>query len=144
MTRNLPVSDNVILTAAQATGEGNSIPCAQFKQKAYTISATGQGSGDTYTVKAKGSYAVDAPDFGSAATAANPWFFIEMINADSGASVLGSTGAVFDFDASTGNELRGYLINNDSLRWFTLDMTTYTDGNSSGSLTATADLQDNG
>lgn len=139
MTRNLP-TDAAILTAAAATGKGSSISCAQFKQKAVVISVVGQGGGDTYTIKAKGSYQGAAPDFGAAASASNPWFFIELINVDSGASVLGSTGVVF----ANQNETRGYLINNDSLRWFTLDITTYTDANSSGSVTATADLQDNG
>lgn len=44
------------------------------------------------TVKFAGSNADVAPDFGSAATYANPWDFVKAINLIDGSSVAGGTG----------------------------------------------------
>jgi len=123
-----------VLDAQAATGVGNSINIAEFKNVAVSIVVSGQGAGDSLTVKCKTSDAESVPDFSAAQTAANDWEYSEMTRKkDTGGdeTIIGSDGDSF----ANENETRHYEINTDTNSWLTFDVTAYTDGDASGAVT---------
>lgn len=133
-TTRLKKENVTILNAQQATGPGPAINVTDYKNITITMSVAGQGAGDSIVVKLKGSNSGEtAPAFGSAATAANPWDFIQLVELENGSVWDGATGITF----SNQNETRKFQINAQALNWVTLDVITYTDADVSGSITAT-------
>lgn len=124
-----------ILNAKKATGIGNNIYVGECQHATITIVVAGQGSGDVITAKLKVSIAATLPDFSAAATAANLWNYAEMTNqsdTSGNETIVGSDGVSF----SNQNETRSFEVNLNGTAWLNLDVTTYTDGNTSGSITA--------
>lgn len=116
-----------LLSAQKALASSNPASVQDHKHISITVSVTGQASGDILTVKFPGSSQVAAPDFGSAKTGDNSWEYIDGIRAPTGNSIPGGTGAVFDFDAGSGNQTRIYQVNFDTLRWFGVELSANSD-----------------
>lgn len=86
-----------------------------------TITTTGSAN---MTIKCQGSCDDARPDFSSAASSTNKWSYIQIVNADDGAAVNGSTGIVL----SGTDVMRTYWINTDNISWFTLNITARSAG----------------
>lgn len=125
--------DVTTLNAVKATGAGSSHNVKDYRHKVITASVVGQGAGDVITVKLQGSNQVTAPDFNAAASATNDWTYIEMIDLNDGSPIDGSNGVTW----SNSNITRKFAANEDASTWLTLNVTTYTDADTSGSITAT-------
>ena len=134
MSTRLTKGPVTILAAAAATGSGASIPVGDFRHKNIAMSVVGQDNGaDVIIVKCKGSDSIIAPDFDAAQSATNSWDTVTMIDLQDSSAFDGDTGITF----TNSNTTRHFSVNADGLRWITLDVTTYTDANTSGSITAT-------
>lgn len=86
--------------------------------------------GFTGTVKVVGSNADTAPNFGAAATAANPWDYIRCINQIDGTSVAGGTG----ISGSASTSITQLEANTNAFKWIGVIVS----GSSAGSLTVKA------
>lgn len=125
-------NDIQVLTAAAATGAGNSILVADWRHKELEIATAGMGAGDTITVKIQGSSSVDAPTWGSAQSATNKWDYIQVVDQEDGATIDGDTGITI----SDADDVRKVVVNVDGLRWITVNVTAISD-TSNTSVTAT-------
>ena len=118
-----------ILTAAAATGAGNSIFVRDFKN---IILALDSASSANMTIKIQGSISEDAPDFGAAQSTSNQWDYVQTIDIQDGASIDGDTGVIL-----TGTDDHRQLeANINGLNWVTVNITA----RSAGSLTAKATI----
>jgi hypothetical protein len=75
------------------------------------------GGTTTATTLVKGSISVDAPAFGSAASATNHYDNLDIIDMEDGASIDGDTGIV-----SAAAHFSNYEVNVAGLRWIALDL----------------------
>lgn len=125
------VSDpTAILTAQAATGVGEAIGVKGYHHILVAVSAAVNAS---LTFKFQGSIgksATDAgaPDFSMAQTIENHWDYVASYDLQSpGSLITGDTGVTLNNDTVAGNT-RLYMINVDALTWFSMDVTSVTDG----------------
>ena len=79
----------------------------------------------TMTVKVQGSFSEDAPDFNATQSSTNRWGYMDITDQSTDTSVDGATGV-----ACTGTAVHGmYKITDEGLRWMTVVITAYTQGN---------------
>ena len=127
-------SEIKILDAVQATGAGSKILVADFRHINLTLAAAGMGVGDTLIMKVKGSDSLEAPDFDAAKTISNNWDYVQLIDKEDGSAIDGDVGITF----SASNDLRRLTVNDDGLRWLTVEIDTISDAvNTSGSAKCT-------
>jgi len=121
------------MTDKAATGVGSPQLVNDYKNiQIELVSATDAN----FTAKIQGSFAETCPTFSSAASATNPWFYVNSWDlSDITTNVTGATG----YSASGTDIVKGILVNTDALRWLNLDVTAY----SAGTITATAIVYNN-
>lgn len=121
-----------IMNAKAVTGIGNVIDVWDFRNVVITVATASSGN---LTVKCQGSIAETAPDFSAAATAANPWTYVQMIDLADGSSVAGAT-----WIAAAGTDIiRTVEINENLFKWITFNVTARV----AWSVTVTWALSDN-
>jgi hypothetical protein len=99
-----------IFTAAAAAATGKAHLLEGYDKAIFSLKTATSAN---FTLKFQGSWEETKPDFSSAASATNPWIYLNVINRDSGASVAGST-----FVASAGTDMiMDYEINGSIPRW---------------------------
>ena len=79
-----------LLNAATADAVSASMLVSDWANYAFEIFANGTPTG---TIKIKGSLQMDV-DFTAASTPSNRWVYVNLVDADSGSAVAGSTGIV--------------------------------------------------
>lgn len=99
----------IILNAVAANGASAAISMAAFRHIELQLATTGF----TGTVKFAGSNADTAPDFGAAASATNPWSFVQAIDQIDGSTVAGGTGEAYTTDTSVKN----LELNVNGMKW---------------------------
>jgi len=123
------------MSAKATTGVGTPQLVNDFKN--IQLSLTSQTSAN-FTAKIQGSFAApeSAPNFAAAASATNPWFFVNSWDlSDITTNVTGATGY-----AATGTDIvKGILVNTDALVWLNVSITAI----SAGSVNATAVIYNN-
>lgn len=91
--------------------------------KVVVISLSTAGNAN-FTMKCQGSSRDEAPEFADAASATNPWSYIQMVNLDDGDTIDGTTGT-----GPTGTDInKQYEVNTNALSWICFDFTTITAG----------------
>ena len=120
-----------LFNAKAATGHSVALHVADYHELALMISAAVNSD---LTLKVKGSYAKEQPDFTSAQTVANHWDWVEMFDVnDSTLRLTGDTGLVYTAD-TVANNTRNFSINQaHPLRWICLQVSAL----SAGTVTAT-------
>lgn len=120
-----------ILSAKAANGVGTTISgVSDFKNLELELTSA---SSANLTVKVQGSFAETAPDFSTAASATNPWFYVALYDLESpGAIINGSTGIVF---AGT-DAVYGLIANVDGLQHINAIVSGYAAGNATLKLNA--------
>lgn len=81
-------------------------------------------TGFTGTVKFAGSNADKAPDFGAAASLANPWDYVKTVNQIDGSSVAGGTGIAGTSTTSVTN----LETNTNGFKWIAAIISSYSAG----------------
>lgn len=114
---------NSATTVAYPKGLGN------YRHIALSLIADSVTAG--FTVKIKASRQSEAPDFTTAVSPTNSWFYVQTVNNDAGNFVAGSTGYTIAADGDTDIEL-----NQDVILWLAIEISSYTDGNLTVLLTA--------
>lgn len=109
-----------MLNAVAANGASASANMASFRNVELQVAMTGF----TGTVKFAGSNADVAPDFSSAASAANPWDFIKCVNQIDGSSVNGGTGVSGTATTSVTN----LETNTNGFKWVAAIVSSYSAG----------------
>lgn len=121
------------MTAKATTGIGT--PQLVNDYKNIMLSLTSQTSAN-FTAKIQGSFAELAPTFSSAASATNPWFYVNSWDlSDVTTNVAGATG----YSATGTDIVKGILVNTDALVWLNMEITA----RSAGSVNATAIVYNN-
>lgn len=114
----------MILNAVAANGASAAINMVAFRHIEMQLATTGF----TGTLKFAGSNADTAPDFSSAASASNPWTFVQAVDQIDGSTVAGGTGEAYTTDTSVKN----LELNVNGMKWIGLIISGY----SVGSITA--------
>lgn len=114
-----------ILSAVAATGLGTVIEVSDFTHLEVLLATANNA---TLTVKLVGSNALSKPDFTAAATPANPWSYIQMIDLNDQSVINGATGVAYTGTDST----RMFEANINALKWASLIVTAYSGGNLTG------------
>lgn len=110
----------IILNAAAATGKGTAQLVADFRHVTLQVAM----ANFTGTVKFAISDADTMPDFDSAASASNPWSYVQVKDLIDNSSVNGGTGVAGVAATSVAN----YEVNTNSHRWVCAIVTAFTDG----------------
>lgn len=121
-----------MLDVKAATGWGTAMSIADFRHKKITIVVSGQGAEDVATVKFATSNLDTVPTFSSASTATNYWDYDRVRNKNSGSLVTADTGFTF----SNSNTTEQFIMEDDSSKWVSVQVSTYTDANASGLISA--------
>ena len=109
------------MSAQAATGVSTAVNVENYKTVNLTLTGASTPTG---TVKFAVSDSDLAPNFNSAASAANPWVYAAVVDVQSGSVIAGNTGVAF---AGTG-ATNMYTINVDGMRWVCANVTAYTAG----------------
>ena len=105
-TNQVILLNAVAANGASAAASGN---VEQFTDIAFQVAMVGF----TGTIKFVASDADTAPDFGAAATAANPFDYIQVKDMQDNAGVNGNTGVT----GTATTTLKNYELNSDGKRW---------------------------
>lgn len=117
------VTNAVIMNAVAANGVGSAMEAAAYRFISLQIATTGTAAG---VLKVQASLNEVKPDFSSAATAANPWFYMHTFNLVTGASVAGATGVTYSgTDAVTP---LGIDLNNGGVNWVDVELSGFSAG----------------
>lgn len=99
----------ILLNAVAADGASVAQNFASFRNVELQIAQVGFSG----TIKFVGSNADAAPDFSSAASASNPWDYIQCIDQIEGSSIAGGTGIV----SVTVSSVRNLEANTNGFKW---------------------------
>jgi hypothetical protein len=111
---------SVLLSAVGADQTTDGIDVSKYSEILLAIATTGA----TLDIKIKGSFSHAKPDFGSAASESNRWFYIGAYDLSGAALNVGSTGIVFA--ASTA--CNGYMVNCSRLKWMAIEVDNFAAG----------------
>lgn len=113
------------LSAKAATGVGTAVDVTQHQHVIVQVTAALNSS---LTFKLQGSVSSSVPDFSAAQTGTNHWDYVSAYDLQDPSTVIaGDTGVALNND-TVANNTRQYLVNVDGLRWFSMEVTSYTDG----------------
>lgn len=88
-----------MLSAVAQNGASPAVNVVAFRHIEFQLATAGFSG----TIKFAGSNADAAPDFGAAATAANPWDFIQTVQQIDGSTIAGGTGIAYTTDTTIKN-----------------------------------------
>lgn len=112
-----------ILSAANATGPGNSILVEDYDTVMLSF-ATDGGEDAALTVKVQGSIQSSAPNFAETQSATNHWDYVEVVDVEDGSLIDGDTGIA----VATADDYRLLKINTNGLKWMTVNVTARSEG----------------
>jgi hypothetical protein len=124
MTQRGYTDQQILLNAVAANGVSAAFNAASFRNIELQLAQVGFSG----TIKLVGSNADAAPDFSAAATASNPWDYVQSIDQIDGSSIAGGTGIT----SVTVTSIRNLEANTNAFKWFGLVISNY----SAGSVTA--------
>lgn len=134
------VSGNQLLfNAKAATGVSPVFDCAGFSN--VIVAVTGAVN-STLTFKFQGSLGASvtsqaAPDFSAAQSATNMWDYVSAYDLqDPSAVITGDTGVTLD-NLTVAQNTRMYIVNVAAIRYFSLQVSAYTDGSLSAMVMGT-------
>lgn len=110
----------ILLNAAAANGASTPQNFASFRDIELQLAQVGFSG----TIKFVGSNADAAPDFSSAASASNPWDYVQVVDQQDGSSVAGGTGVT----SVTVTSVRNLEANANAFKWFGAIISGYTAG----------------
>lgn len=113
-------TDQVILFNAAAANGVCITNMVSFRDIEFQLSQTGFSG----TVKFVGSNADAAPDFSAAASAANPWDYVQTVDQIDGSSIAGGTGIT----SVTVTSVRNLETNSNAFKWIGAVISNYTAG----------------
>lgn len=116
----------ILLNAVAASGASVAANVVAFRDIELQIAQTGFSG----TIKFVGSNHDALPDFSAAASATNPWDYIQTIDQIDGSSISGGTGIV----STTVTSVRNLETNTNGLKWIGAVISNY----SAGSVTVKA------
>ncbi len=124
--------ERTILDGVQAIGWGIAMSLADFRHKIITVVVAGQASSDVITFKVATSNQDEAPTFSNLAINTNRWDYDRIRNKNTGTLYTGDTG----FSFSNSNTVEQFVLEDDNAKWLNINVTTYTDADVSGSISA--------
>lgn len=110
----------IILSAAAANVASVPANFVSFRNVELQIATTAFSG----TIKIVGSNADTAPDFSAAASAANPWSFLQSIDQIDGSSIAGGTGITYTTDTSVKN----LETNTNAFKWIGVVVSNFAAG----------------
>lgn len=110
----------IILNAASATGVSIAANFVSFRNVELQIAQTGFSG----TMKFVGSNADAIPDFSAAASASNPWDYIQTIDQIDGSSIAGGTGIT----SVTVTSVKNIEANTNAFKWIGVILSNVTAG----------------
>lgn len=110
----------ILLNATAANGASTAQNFASFRDVELQLATTGFSG----VLKVAGSNADAPPDFSSAASAANPWSYIQTIDQIDGSSIAGGTGISYTTDTSVKN----IEANSNAFKWISIVISGYSAG----------------
>ncbi len=110
----------IILNAAAATGASVAANFASFRNVELQIAQVGFSG----TLKIVGSNADSIPDFSAAASASNPWDYVQSIDLIDGSSIAGGTGIT----SVTVTSVRNLETNTNAFKWIGIILSNVTAG----------------
>lgn len=116
----------ILLNAVAASGVSAAANFVSFRDIEIQLSQVGFSG----TIKFVGSNADAAPDFSLAASASNPWDYVQMIDQIDNSSIAGGTGIT----SVTVTSVRNLEANSNAFKWFGIVLSNVT----AGSVTAKA------
>ena len=131
-----PIIYNVI-NEKKATGIGNVIMTKDFRHGVLAVTITGQDNvADEIVLKVQGSINETAPTFTSASTATNQWSYLQIRDLNDASQYDGDVGVTW----TNTNETRLFEVNTNGIQYLTCNITTYTDANTSASVSVNITL----
>ena len=125
-----------LFDGATATGVSGAVDVASFRHIVVAVTATANA---TLTFKFQGSIMNTAPTFSSAQAVDNIWDYLECYDLqDRTSAITGDTGVTLNND-TVANNTRQYMINTDHMKWFSMQVSAYTDGTFTAYLIAAND-----
>lgn len=119
LSRNVKIG--TIVTGADSNGD---YPFTEGLGQYRNIGLTFTGDNTSSMVlKVKGSRQQTIPDFSSAISPSNSWFYVQTVENNTGNPVTGSTGYTFTADRTVGCE-----VNTDVLNWVSVEISGYVSG----------------
>lgn len=109
-----------MLNAAAANGASTPANFVSFRDIELQLAQVGFSG----TIKFVGSNADAAPDFSAAASASNPWDYVQVVDQIDGSSVAGGTGVT----SVTVTSVRNLEANSNAFKWFGAVISNYTAG----------------
>jgi len=134
MSRNS--TNHVFFNAVSANGVSAAFFVRDWKNITFDIGTLSFTTGSTVTIKAQGAVGDTKPDFSAAATLANPWTYIQIVDVNTGIAKDGSTGVTI----AGADDLDKYEFNTNGLDWVSLELTAY---NAPGTITSNARAYNN-
>ncbi len=110
----------ILLSAASASGASIAANFASFRNVELQIAQVAFSG----TIKVVGSNADAIPDFASAASASNPWDYIQTIDQVDGSSIAGGTGIT----SVTVTSVRNLETNTNAFKWIGIVLSNVTAG----------------
>lgn len=110
----------ILLSAAAASGASPAGNFASFRDIELQLAQVGFSG----TIKFVGSNADTAPDFSSAASASNPWDYVQTVDQIDGSSIAGGTGIV----SVTVTSIRNIEVNSNAFKWIGAILSNVTAG----------------
>lgn len=107
----------ILLNAAAANGASTPQNFASFRDVELQVAQTAF----TGTIQFVGSNADAAPDFSSAASASNPWSYIQVVDQIDSSSIAGGTGIV----SVTVTSVRNLEANSNAFKWIGVVISGY-------------------
>lgn len=109
-----------------ATVVGTPIKVSDFRQVVVVVAYTG-GVNPDITLKVRGGFMVndtetDGANLSTAATAAKPWDYVEVVDLNSGTDISGDTGVQIT-TAAPNVDIRQYEVNTNLLDYVTIEAT---------------------
>ena len=128
--RSSTPTPRIILNALGAAGVGNAIDVSKLEHIYVAVSCADLS---TLTFKFQGSVGKSSvstavPDFSAAQSLTNHWDYVGVIDMQSQSGIIaGDTGVSVNND-TVPNNVRLYQINVDALKWFSMEVSSWTDG----------------
>lgn len=110
----------ILLNAVAASGVSTPANFASFRDIELQLAQVGFSG----TIKFVGSNADAPPDFSSAASAANPWDYVQVVDQIDGSSIAGGTGIT----SVTITSVRNLEANSNAFKWFGAILSSVTAG----------------
>lgn len=107
------------MDAKAAIGIGSAMNVKDYRHVLIFIATSGVGAGESVTAKCQASIEDVMPDFAATQSISNIWDYMQLVEADSGLTVDGSTGVT----ANGSEVLKLYSVNTDGMTWVNFNIT---------------------